>query len=254
MAKIIYFLLFLIPALVAAEELSDTTITDVDDTPVTFGVIQKPSQWTAYNILAVTTATFMVTVGVVTIFSIVFPLLTFKICYFFGGCHDQFPYFFDQLFPSEANPRNDLRTFDQISPIIKTLSDAYMKYNEMPDRKKRSLEEIDSVTNYVQNRRTKRSPSHDDKYLIVEELCTMFDRYFKKNTDKRSKRSADYVVPLIRTLSTTATQFGGIDKMKRSLESMAPILETMVQVYEKFGNEEIKKNFETASSSKKLRR
>lgn len=246
MAKLIYVLIFLIPVLVAAENLNDTSITEIDTTPFTFGAVQKPSQWTAYNILAVTTAAFMVTVGVVTIFSIVFPLITFKICYFFGGCRDQFPYFFDQLFPTEANPRNDQRTFEQISPILQTLSDAYMKYNEITERKKRSLEENDSVANYVK----KRSVNDQDKFLIVEELCTMFDRYFKKNTDKRSKRSADYVVPLLRTISTL-TQFDGIDRMKRSLETMAPILETMVQVYEKFGNEEIKKNFETASSSRK---
>lgn len=238
--------------------------------------IEKPIMWSTYNILAVTTASLMVIVGISTIISILFPLFTFKICYFFGGCRNQLANYIDQLLTAHSLPRNDdvyatyprnnydymaaaaettttSRNYDvdndYLSPIVKVLMDAYTKYEpKTSERFKRSLNEIDDQDEWKNVKRTlgKLTKTADDNkvtsYTFVNELCKMYHEYFNNNNDdkERIKRRRRSLSEILRNFISD----NGNKRNRRSLEYIGPLLETAVSIYEHFGNEDVKKNSE----------
>lgn len=226
--------------------------------------IEKPILWNTYNILAVTTSSLMVIVGISTIISILFPLFTFKICYFFGGCRNQLAHYIDQLLTTHSLPRNNepntiprnnkiynrptLRNDDDyLSPIIKVLMNAYTTYEtQTEERFKRSLNEIDDQDEWKNVKRTLRKSTRnvnvDNKVKldnVLNELCKMYQEYFNNNNNgiNRKRRSLNEII-------RNFIIVGNNDKSKRSLEYIGPLLDTAVSIYEHFGNEDVKKNSE----------
>ncbi|KAJ3639852.1 hypothetical protein Zmor_003187 [Zophobas morio] len=92
-------------------------------------------KWSFYDIATLSTAVLVVSVGFAALVSLFIPLFTYKLCYFFGICHNTLDVFNEFVLPRKVTKRS----VDYVEPMLTTLVNAYEKYADTDLKKKSKI-------------------------------------------------------------------------------------------------------------------
>ncbi|CAH0562083.1 unnamed protein product [Brassicogethes aeneus] len=117
---------------------SSATLGEVHTEKQSTALSADGSNWSLYNVAALTTAVIAVSVGLAGLISLFLPVTAYKLCLMLGGCQDTMDRYVDRFIAdgSGYNAKRGKRSLEYVAPILNTLAAAYDKYADNDLKKK----------------------------------------------------------------------------------------------------------------------